>query len=129
MGACVAQKIRSAQHDKTKFRCNQRKECTLQKVTDNSQHNSIPKKSGDFMTNQIEKGQSINHQTMMQNILGLLNKEDDQKEVSISDILAKSKQLGKMKSETEQRDNKGREFVEPPKKKKPKKSPKSEKKE
>ena len=53
------------------------------------------------MTNQIEKGQSINHQTMMQNILGLLNKEDDQKEVSISDILAKSKQLGKMKSETE----------------------------
>ena len=43
------------------------------------------------MTNQIEKGQSINHQTMMQNILGLLNKEDDQKEVSISDILAKSK--------------------------------------
>ncbi len=43
------------------------------------------------MTNQIEKGQSNTHQTMMQNILGLLNKEDDQKEVSISDILAKSK--------------------------------------
>ena len=81
------------------------------------------------MKKQIEKGQSINHQTMMQNILGLLNKEDDQKEVSISDIIAKSKQLGKMKTETEKRDNLGREHVEPPKKKKPKKSPKSEKKE
>ena len=37
----------------------------------------------------------------MQNVLGLLNKEDDQKEVSIQDILAKSKKLGAMKTETE----------------------------